>query len=75
MTQAVLERRMSRPLTGDATELNSLLPEKFFVQQDDLRAQARLLATAAAHQSAFEVADAYGKVSACVRCHGVYRGR
>jgi cytochrome c556 len=64
----------SRPLTADATELNSLLPEKFFVHQDELRAGAAKLAAAAARMSALEVADAYGTVSeACVSCHAVYR--
>ena len=58
---------LSRPITGDATELNSALPEKFFVHQDDLRKQARAL-------NADRVADAYGHLSeACVRCHAVYR--
>lgn len=65
---------LARPLTGDATELNSALPERFFVLQDDLRKQARTLRDAAQHLSAFEVADAYGELSeTCVRCHGTYR--
>jgi cytochrome c556 len=65
---------LSRPLTHDATELNALLPEEFFRQQDNLRSQARVLAEAAARQSAYGVADAYGRLSeSCVRCHHVYR--
>jgi cytochrome c556 len=65
---------LSRPLTQEASELNALLPEDFFRQQDALRAQARLLSDAAARQSPFGVADAYGKLSeSCVRCHYVYR--
>jgi len=65
---------LSRPLSQEASELNALLPEDFFRQQDALRAQARLLSDAAARQSAFGVADAYGKLSeGCVRCHYVYR--
>ncbi len=64
----------ARPLTGDATELNSALPETFFQLQDDLRAQARLLAAAADDLSAFAVAESYGRLSeTCVRCHAVYR--
>src|SRR4051812_28632372 len=31
---------LSRPITGDATELNATLPEKFFVRQDELKAAA-----------------------------------
>jgi cytochrome c556 len=65
---------LSRPLTHEASELNTLLPEDFFRQQDALRAQARVLSDAAARQSAFGVADSYGKLSeSCVRCHYVYR--
>jgi hypothetical protein len=68
------EPSLARPHTGDATELNSALPERFFALQDELKVRARTLAAAAEHQSAFEVADAYGRVSeTCVRCHAVYR--
>jgi hypothetical protein len=65
---------LSRPLSQEASELNALLPEDFFRQQDNLRAHARLLAEAATLQSAHAVADAYGSLSeSCVRCHYVYR--
>jgi cytochrome c556 len=65
---------LARPLTQDATELNSFLPEAFFQYQDALRAEARALAGAAGRLSAFEVADHYGKLSeTCVRCHATYR--
>jgi cytochrome c556 len=65
---------LARPLSHDASELNSLLPEDFFRQQDDLRAQARILEDAAARQSPYAVAQAYGHLSeSCVRCHYVYR--
>lgn len=65
---------LARPLTGDATELNSALPEAFFVHQDELRSEARALATAASALNPFQVAEAYGRLSqACVRCHAVYR--
>jgi cytochrome c556 len=68
------DANFARPLTGDATELNSALPEKFFQHQDELKAQARRLATAADHMKAFEVAEAYGRLSeTCVRCHASYR--
>jgi hypothetical protein len=68
------DANLSRPLTGDATELNSLLPEKFFEYQDALRREARALAAAAGRKSASEVADAYGRLSeSCVRCHATYR--
>jgi cytochrome c556 len=65
---------LSRPLSHEASELNALLPEEFFRQQDGLRAQARVLVDAAARQSPYGVADAYGHLSeGCVRCHYVYR--
>ena len=66
---------LSRPLTNDATELNSAFPEKFFLYQDNLRLEAKTLAESAARQSAFDVADSYGRLSqVCVRCHAAYRG-
>jgi cytochrome c556 len=65
---------LSRPLTNDASELNSALPEKFFLYQDNLRLEARTLAEAAGRQHPFDVADSYGRLSqVCVRCHATYR--
>ena len=64
----------ARPLTQDATELNSALPERFFELQDQLRIQARALSGAAEQMKALAVADAYGRLSeTCVSCHAVYR--
>ena len=66
---------LSRPLTGDATELNAALPEKFFVRQDELKAAARALERAAQGLDPNAVAAAYGRLSeGCVRCHADYRG-
>ena len=68
------DANFSRPLSADASELNSALPEKFFLYQDDLRLEARTLAEAAARQHPFDVADSYGRLSqVCVRCHATYR--
>jgi cytochrome c556 len=65
---------LSRPLANDASELNSALPEKFFLYQDNLRLEAKTLAEAAARQQPFDVADSYGRLSqVCVRCHAAYR--
>ncbi len=65
---------LSRPLANDASELNSALPEKFFLYQDDPRLEARTLAEAAARKQPFDVADSYGRLSqVCVRCHAAYR--
>ena len=67
---------LSRPITGDATEMNSSLPEKFFVRQDELKASAKKLAAAARELDPYQVADAYGKLAdGCVRCHADYRPR
>jgi cytochrome c556 len=68
------DANFSRPLSADASELNSALPEKFFLYQDDLRLEARTLAEAAGRQHPFDVADSYGRLSqVCVRCHATYR--
>jgi len=73
-TRIVEDASLSRPLSDDATELNSALPEKFFLYQDQLRLEARTLAEAAGGQRAFDVADSYGRLSqVCVRCHATYR--
>jgi len=65
---------LARPITDDATELSSAIPESFFVLQDELRARAAALGTAAAEQNAYHVADAYGRLSeTCVRCHATFR--
>ena len=65
---------LSRPVSHDATELNSALPERFFARQDELRTGARALATAAQARDPDRVAAAYGRLSeGCVRCHSDYR--
>lgn len=65
---------LSRPLANDATELNALMPERFFVRQDDLKTAARALAQSARTVNPFRVADAYGKLAeTCVRSHADYR--
>jgi hypothetical protein len=65
---------LSRPLSADATELNSALPEKFFLYQDNLRLESKTLAEAAGRRNPFDVADSYGRLSqVCVRCHATYR--
>jgi cytochrome c556 len=69
----VEDTMLARPLTGDASELNNQLPEKFFTLQDDLRTQARTLSDAAKRHDPEAMSDAFGKLSrTCVRCHSVY---
>jgi cytochrome c556 len=73
-TAIAQDARFARPLTGDATELNSALPEKFFGYQRELRVWAGALSTAAEKTDALAVANAYGELSSvCVRCHATYR--
>ena len=64
----------SRPLTGDATELNSALPESFFDRQTALHADARALADHAHARDARRVAADYGHLAeSCVSCHADFR--
>ena len=62
---------LARPLAGD--ELNGLLPEKFFVLQDELRARARQLVVASQEHNHAAVAEAFGGLArTCVSCHQAY---
>ncbi len=65
--------RFARPISGDATELNSLLPAEFFALQDELRSQADELAESASRKDYEAMAAAYGALTqTCVRCHSIY---
>jgi hypothetical protein len=65
--------RFARPLSKDATELNSLLPKEFFALQDELVERATELAEAAERRDADAMAASYGALmQTCVRCHSVY---
>jgi hypothetical protein len=65
--------RFARPLTRDATELNSLLPPEFFELQDQLVERATELAENARRKDADAMAASYGALmQTCVRCHSVY---
>jgi hypothetical protein len=68
------EARFARPLSADATELNSALPEKFFAYERELRVLAGALASGAETTNAFVVAEVFGRMSeTCVKCHATYR--
>lgn len=70
------DANLSRPITDDATELNSSIPAKFFDHQDRARAEARGLSEAARALDPYQVASKYGRLSeSCVRCHADYRPR
>jgi hypothetical protein len=65
------EPSLARPLQGD--ELNGMLPERFFVLQDDLRKRARQLVIASDRHDRVAVADEFAALSkTCITCHEVY---
>lgn len=67
------EPRITRP-TPDATdELNTQLPERFFVLQDELRDRAKQLATAAQARDPNGTVTTYGAMlQTCVTCHTTF---
>ncbi|MDB4979653.1 MAG: hypothetical protein JWM82_405 [Myxococcales bacterium] len=65
------EPSLARPLTGD--ELNGMLPERFFVLQDELRRRARQLVIASGRHDRTAVASEFAELSkTCISCHEVY---
>jgi hypothetical protein len=65
------EPTLARPLTGD--ELNNVLPERFFVLQDELRRRARQLVIASGRHDRTAVANEFAELSkTCLSCHEVY---
>jgi hypothetical protein len=67
------EPQLARPLSHDATELNSSLPEEFFQLQQELHMRASSLAEAARTRNGAEMAPAFGKLAeTCVACHRTY---
>ena len=68
--------RLARPLSQDATELNSSLPDEFFRLDDQLRSRASLLADAARMRNGAELATSFGNLAeTCVACHRTYSTR
>ncbi len=64
---------LARPLTGDATELNSALPEHFFELQDELRARALDVEHAAEQANSQRLLDGYVALAkTCMSCHRLY---
>ena len=65
------EPAIARPIAGD--ELNGLIPERFFVLQDDLRARARQLVIASQKHDPDAVAAEFAALAkSCVACHQVF---
>ncbi|MBX7097513.1 MAG: cytochrome c [Myxococcaceae bacterium] len=67
------EPRLTRPLPGDEDTLNRLLPEKFFVLQDELRSRAQAVSQAAAKGDDQALAQSFGRLTeTCVACHSAF---
>ena len=65
------EPMLARPTSDE--ELNRLLPERFFVLQDKLRSEARLVVEAAARRNSAQLAQSFtGLTGTCVSCHDLY---
>ncbi len=72
--RVLAEPRLARPLTGDATELNTSLPGRFYDLQDQLRTQLGQLRAAAVARNPEDLAAEVANVTGtCVRCHDAYR--
>jgi hypothetical protein len=70
------EPRLVRPIAGGEDDLNALLPERFFVLQDESRSRAQAVATAAEKKDDKALAQSYGRlVETCVACHSAYLNR
>ena len=65
------EPMLARPLGGD--ELNAVLPERFFVLQDQLQGAAHAAVDAAARHDPHAIGEAAANLTRiCVDCHAVY---
>jgi hypothetical protein len=65
------EPAIARPVVGD--ELNGLIPARFFVLQDDLRARARQLVIASGSHDHEAIANEFAAIAkSCVSCHQVF---
>jgi hypothetical protein len=72
-TNIASEPRLVRPTFGHTDELNTQLPERFFVLQDVVRDRAKALAQAARGGSDEELAQAFGRLAeTCVACHSAF---
>lgn len=67
------EPRLVRPIAGGEGDVNALLPERFFVLQDEARLRAQAVRAAAAQKDDKALAEAYGRLTeTCVSCHSAY---
>lgn len=67
------EPRLTRPIAGGEEDLNSALPETFFVLQDALKSRATQLAQTAKATDDVALATSLGELmQTCVSCHSAY---
>lgn len=67
------EPRLTRPIAGGADDLNTALPERFFVLQDELRSRAKALVEVARTKDDASLAARFGELTqTCVSCHSTY---
>ncbi|MFT3710326.1 MAG: hypothetical protein QM817_22110 [Archangium sp.] len=72
-TQVAEEPRLTRPIAGGEDDLNTSLPERFFVLQDELRVKAKAVAEAAGKTDDVALAARTGELmQTCVTCHSTY---
>jgi Cytochrome C' len=67
------EPRLTRPIEGGMGDLNSALPERFFVLQDELHSRAAALVEAVKTEDDVALAARLGDLTrTCVSCHSAY---
>lgn len=67
------EPRLTRPIAGGEDDLNTSLPERFFVLQDELRIKAKGVAEVAGKGDDVSLAARTGEMmQTCVACHSTY---
>ncbi|MBL8911740.1 MAG: cytochrome c [Archangium sp.] len=72
-TEVAEEPRLTRPIAGGEDDLNTSLPERFFVLQDDLRVKAKAVAEVAGKGDDVSLAARTGEMmQVCVSCHSTY---
>jgi hypothetical protein len=65
------EPSLARPTAGD--QLNGALPERFFVYQDALRAEAKALVEIAARRDRPRLMESFTALTkTCLQCHDLY---
>lgn len=69
----VNEPRLARPIQGGDDELSSLLPERFFTLQDELRSRAQAVQDAAKKRDDTALGESFGRMTeTCIACHSAY---